>query len=94
MGRAHGVKLRRIAIDGSIITGELTTRADACWKEGFETLLQREKIAKDLYDRHQKEKVTAIAEYRAEITEWIAARRTWEYTLALDLFLAEEKTVV
>lgn len=75
-------------------TGELTTRADVCWREGFQTPQQRERVARDLHDRHKNEKAAAVEEYRTEIRKWITERRVWEYTLALDLFLGEEKSVV
>jgi hypothetical protein len=73
---------------------ELTTKVDVCWRKEFETLLQREKIAKKFYDRHQREKAVIIAKYRAKITQWIATRRTWKYILTLNSFLTEEKTVI
>jgi hypothetical protein len=75
-------------------TEELTNRADVCWREKFETIIQREKTVKDLYDRHQQNKTTTIVKYRACIREWILVRRTWEYALILDLFLGEKKSII
>lgn len=75
-------------------TEELTTRASVCWREGFETVSQREKVVKDLYDQHQKEKTTAVMSYRAAIQEWISTRRTWKYTPTIDLYLVDEKFIV
>ncbi len=75
-------------------TEELTNRADVCWRERFETIIQREKTIKNLYDRHQQNKTTTIVKYRAFIREWILARRTWKYALILDLFLEEKKSII
>jgi hypothetical protein len=75
-------------------TEELTTRADVCWREDFETVLQREKVVKNLHDRHQKKKTIIIAKYRVSIRKWILARRTWKYALILNLFLAKKKSVI
>jgi hypothetical protein len=73
---------------------ELTTKIDVCWREEFETSQQREKIAKNLHERYQKKKASTIAKYETKITKWISKRKIWEYTLALNLFLAEKKTIV
>jgi hypothetical protein len=73
---------------------KLITKVDVCWREDFETFQQREKITKNLHDRHQKKKASIVAKYRAKITKWISKRKIWKYILALNLFLAEEKTIV
>jgi hypothetical protein len=73
---------------------ELTTRADVCWLKRFQTSQQRERVAKDLHDRHKKKKAATVEKYRTKIRKWIFERRIWEYILTLNLFLAEKKTVV
>jgi hypothetical protein len=75
-------------------TEKLTTKANVCWRDDFETVLQKEKIVKNLHDKHQKKKTIIIAKYRASIKEWILIRRTWEYVLILNLFLTKEKSII
>jgi hypothetical protein len=75
-------------------TEKLTNKADVCWREKFKTIIQREKIVKNLYDRHQQKKTTTTIKYQAFIKKWILVRRTWKYALILDLFLAKKKSII
>jgi hypothetical protein len=75
-------------------TKKLTTKANVCWRDDFETVLQKEKVVKNLHDKHHKKKTIIIAKYRASIKEWILIRRTWKYALILNLFLTKEKSII
>jgi hypothetical protein len=75
-------------------TEKLTTRENVCWREKVETILQREKLVKNLYDKYQQKKITIMMNYRASIKEWILTCCTWKYTLTLNLFLTNKKSIM
>ncbi len=50
-------------------TGELVTRADVVWKEGYETAALRERIVKNLYPEHLKDKIRVMEFYKASVKQ-------------------------
>ncbi len=75
-------------------TGETVTREDVIWKKSFETTTQREKLVATLHNERLKKRIANTAAYKASITEWIIARRIWEYTLIVNLYLTQDNIIV
>jgi hypothetical protein len=47
-----------------------------------------------MHERHAKNKTMIMTTYRSLIKEWIAQRRIWEYTIAMNLYLSENFTII
>jgi hypothetical protein len=82
----------KVHIYGEI--GELTNRSDICYKEGYGIPAERETAARHIHEQHFRDKAIVLTAFRSLIREWIAQRRTWEYTTALDLYLSQDSTII
>ncbi len=75
-------------------TNETVTRKDVVWKENFEIVEQREKLAATLHIERLKKKIANATAYKTSISEWIIAKRIWKYTLAVNLYLTQDNIIV